>query len=359
MPLSDTAPLKSDRVHIRQHQVSSQHAAFAADHNAAPGAVADAMSKASAAIDRRPRTYLIRHLTLYQYAAQASLSRQVLRLGPRDVLGEQTVSRRDVTIEPSPVREQPRTDAFGNPAVNVVLEASHTELRLDCTGVVQVDRNPVPDPNATLAWDAVFDRVRGIVDPGDLEAMDVAFPTIFTEHNDKLTAYGELCFPAGRPILIGAIALCTRVFEDFTYDGSATTVSTPASVAFDRRRGVCQDFAHVMLACFRALGLPARYVSGYLLTHPPPGKPKLRGVDASHAWVSVYVPFADGTTPSVWVDLDPTNGMIVGNEHITAAWGRDYADVAPVTGVVTGGGMQSVAVDVDVEETPSPPPAEG
>ena len=298
----------------------------------------------------RVRRFRVRHRTAYRYAVPASLSRQILRLGPRAVRDRQWIEDSTLTITPPPTVEHRRRDAFGNPSVSVTLEAPHTELRLESTTGVTVRRPAPPRAPETMPWDTVFDRVRRIRSHADLEAMDVAFPTGFTDRTDALIAYAAGCFAPGGSVLDGAIALCTRIFEDFSYDGSATTVSTPASMAFERRRGVCQDFAHVMLAGLRGLGLPARYVSGYLLTHPPPGEPKLRGVDASHAWVSVYVPAAAPSDSAIWVDLDPTNGMVVGDEHITAAWGRDYADVAPVTGVVTGGGMQTVDVDVDVEE---------
>lgn len=296
------------------------------------------------------RRFRVRHHTIYRYAATASQSRQVLRLGPRAIRDRQWIEASHLAIAPRPMTEYRRQDAFGNPIVSVTLEAPHSELRLESTTDVKVRGPAPPNPYETMPWDAVFDRVRQIRSTADLAAMDVAFPTGFTDRTDALIAYAADCFPPGGSVLGGALALCTRIFEEFAYDGSATTVATPASMAFERRRGVCQDFAHVMLAGLRGLGLPARYVSGYLLTHPPPGEAKLRGVDASHAWVSVYVPAVGTSGTGAWVDLDPTNGMIVGDEHITAAWGRDYADVAPVTGVVTGGGMQTITVDVDVEE---------
>jgi transglutaminase-like putative cysteine protease len=160
-------------------------------------------------------------------------------------------------------------------------------------------------------------------------------------------AYGQPSFPAGRPVLEGARELMARIHDDFRYEPQATDVNTPALQSLAQRRGVCQDFAHVMLGCLRSLGLPARYVSGYLLTEPPPGQPRLVGSDASHAWVAVYLP-AEDSGPGDWVDLDPTNSQDASDEYVTLAIGRDYADVSPMRGVIHGGASHSLTVGVTV-----------
>ena len=178
--------------------------------------------------------------------------------------------------------------------------------------------------------------------PQALEALEFTFASPYVPLAQELRTYAATSFQPGRPVLEGARELTHRIFTDFTYEPGATTLGTGVVRAFAMRRGVCQDFAHIQIACLRALGLPARYVSGYLLTRPAEGKERMVGADASHAWLSIWVPGHD------WVDLDPTNDMIPGREHITIGWGRDYGDVSPVSGVMFGGGAHEVTVAVDV-----------
>jgi transglutaminase-like putative cysteine protease len=179
-------------------------------------------------------------------------------------------------------------------------------------------------------------------DGAALDAVQYAFDTRLTAVNAGLLAYARASFVRGRALLACARDLNTRIYHDFTYDGEATDTTTTVAQAFELRAGVCQDFAHVGIACMRAMGLAARYVSGYLLTHPPPGKERLVGADASHAWFSVWIPTLG------WIDFDPTNNVLPGREHITTAWGRDFADVSPLHGIVTGGSASEVDVAVDV-----------
>ena len=178
--------------------------------------------------------------------------------------------------------------------------------------------------------------------PEELEASQFVFASPLITINPAVLAYARPSFPPGTPVLAGAVDLMRRIFTEFTYDKSASTVDTSVAQVLASRKGVCQDFSHLAIACLRSLGLAARYVSGYLETQPPPGKPKMVGADASHAWVSVFVPEVG------WIDFDPTNNMLVGESHITLAWGRDYSDVAPVKGVVMGGGVHTLSVVVDV-----------
>jgi transglutaminase-like putative cysteine protease len=188
----------------------------------------------------------------------------------------------------------------------------------------------------------VVRRLRTHVIPDDLDAYQFIFVSPMVAVNADVHAYAQTSFPPGTPILEGGMDLMQRIFTEFAYDKAASTVDTPVEQVLANRRGVCQDFSHLAIACFRSLGLAARYVSGYLETLPPPGKPKMIGADASHAWVSLYVP------DEGWVDLDPTNNIIPGERHVTLAWGRDYSDVAPVKGVVMGGGLHTLSVEVDV-----------
>jgi transglutaminase-like putative cysteine protease len=179
-----------------------------------------------------------------------------------------------------------------------------------------------------------------------LEAYQFVFPSTYVPFLEELAAYANPSFAAGRPLLAAVLELSERIHRDFRFDVLATNVATPLREVLARRCGVCQDFAHLQIGCLRALGLAARYVSGYLLTRPPPGEPRLVGGDASHAWLSVYYPALG------WIDVDPTNNLVPSDQHITLAWGRDYEDVSPIKGVLLGGGEQGVSVGVDVIEIP-------
>jgi transglutaminase-like putative cysteine protease len=285
--------------------------------------------------------YRITHTTAYHYSEPASLSQNELFLTPRTT-DHQQVRNSHLAFDPEPQYLHRRIDYFGNIAHVFMVQQPHGELALTATNTVQT--NPAFTPNAatTLPWENVVQRLVTHGQLEELEASQFVFASPLIAIDSAVLAYARLSFPPGTPVLAGAVDLMRRIFIEFTYDKSASTVDTSVAQVLASRRGVCQDFSHLAIACLRSLGLAARYVSGYLETLPPPGKPKMVGADASHAWVSVFVPEVG------WVDFDPTNNMLVGESHITLAWGRDYSDVAPVKGVVMGGGVHTLSVVVDV-----------
>jgi transglutaminase-like putative cysteine protease len=211
------------------------------------------------------------------------------------------------------------------------------------TSRVEVRDRARPDPCLTPPWNGVADVLEGLLGDTLLDVADFCHDSPYVALSHELRDYASPSFLPGRPLLDCVIDLNHRIHEDFAYDPAATTVATPLTEVLAERRGVCQDFAHIAIACLRVMGIPARYVSGYLLTRPPPGKPKLRGSDASHAWLSAWLP-GHG-----WVDCDPTNDCLPDLEHVTLGWGRDFGDVSPLCGVVLGGGEHRLRVGVDVE----------
>jgi transglutaminase-like putative cysteine protease len=285
--------------------------------------------------------YEVSHRTIYRYGQPVSVSHHLLHLSPREA-SFQTCRDTAIEIAPAPSVRAPGVDYFGNPTTFVTIQETHLELSLHALSVIEVAVRPVPELAATPSWEAVLESVRHDRTPDGLEALELTFASPYVPLLPELGSYAQPSFTPGRPVLEAARELIRRIHEDFAYDPSATTLATGLAEAFALRRGVCQDFAHLALGCLRMLGLPARYVSGYLLTRPPEGKERLVGADASHAWLSLRVPGFG------WVDLDPTNDLIPGSEHITVAWGRDYGDVSPVSGVMFGGGAHEVAVGVDV-----------
>ena len=285
--------------------------------------------------------YEVSHRTVYRYSQAVSISHHLLHLTPRDG-GFQACRDTAVEITPAPTVRAPGIDYFGNPTTFVTIQQNHVELVLHALSSIEVADRPIPNAAATPAWEAVRGQALNDRSPEALEALEFTFASPYVPLAAELRAYAAASFPPGRPVLEGARELTHRIFTDFTYEPGATTLGTGVVRAFAMRRGVCQDFAHIQIACLRALGLPARYVSGYLLTRPAEGKERMVGADASHAWLSIWVPGHD------WVDLDPTNDMIPGREHITIGWGRDYGDVSPVSGVMFGGGAHEVTVAVDV-----------
>ena len=285
--------------------------------------------------------YRIRHKTIYRYSEPASLSHNELFLNPRET-GTQRVMQSRLTIVPEPQYLHQRTDYFGNIAHVFMVQQPHDELAMSTVSMVETSLPVTPAAADTSPWEAVAHRLAAPEGPAELAANQFVFVSPLITVSPAAMAYGRQSFAPGTPVLAGGLDLVRRIFTDFTYDKSATTVDTTVDQVLVNRKGVCQDFAHVAISCLRSLGLAARYVSGYLETSPPPGKPRLIGADASHAWVSLFVPDAG------WVDLDPTNNLIAGESHITVAWGRDYGDVSPVKGVVMGGGVHSLSVTVDV-----------
>ena len=284
--------------------------------------------------------YAVRHATTYHYADPVTLSSHRLRLSPRNT-GRQRVRRFAIDVSPTNHTLVAERDSFGNATHLLDIRESHTTLTVEARSTVEVTHE---DPELGFTpWEAVVEAARRPAGPKQLEAAQFAFPSPYTAADDALEDYARASFTQGRPVLEAARDLTSRIFRDFKYDPAATHASTLAVDSFAEQRGVCQDFAHVFLAAVRAIGVPARYVSGYLLTHPPEGQQKLVGADASHAWVGVWCPVAG------WVDFDPTNDVIPGLGHVTCAWGRDYGDVGPVAGVVLGGGGHSIAIAVDVD----------
>lgn len=285
--------------------------------------------------------YEISHRTSYRYESTVTQSQHLIHLAPR-VVERQSVGRHVLLVEPTPSWRHEFTDYFGNPAAVLGIDDEHHELVLHARTTVEVAPRGEIELARGMAWEDVV-RLHATQGNGhDLDAIQYALPSQATLSSPDIVEYARPSFEAGRTALAVAWDLTCRIFDEFTFDSEATDVSTPVSVVLKQRRGVCQDFAHLTLACLRAFRLPARYVSGYLLTRPPEGMPRLQGADASHAWVSVWSP------ESGWVDFDPTNRLMPSDEHIAFAYGREYGDISPISGVLLGGGRHAVEVAVDV-----------
>ena len=285
--------------------------------------------------------YFVRHRTTYRYLQDVSYSCHLAHLGLRNAPLQQVISS-EITLDPPPASRARRPDYFGNPAEWFTLDQPHSVLEVLAESRVRVSAPGPRDAATSLPWEKVRQAMESAADPDSIYAVQFVFDSPLTAFQSDVAVYAEESFPAGRPILAGAIDLMRRIHEDFRYDTTVTDATTPVDRVFEIRAGVCQDLAHVGIACLRSLGLPACYVSGYLLTQTPPGTERLLGADASHAWFSVWAP------PFGWVDLDPTNNVAVGEDHVTAAYGRDYGDVAPLNGIILGGGDHLIEVGVDV-----------
>ncbi len=295
--------------------------------------------------------YRVTHTTTYAYSEPVTLCHNLVHLTPRDT-GRQKSRHHQLLISPLPAVSKVHTDFFGNHAQFFTVQEPHRRLSVTARSSTQVLEALPPDAQKTPPWEQVCAALGSDHSAPGLETYQFAFDSPYVKTSPELADYAVASFPAGRPLLEAVLELTGRIYRDFRYDHTATTVATPIHEVLRLRRGVCQDFAHLQIGCLRSLGLAARYVSGYLLTNPPPGQQRLIGVDASHAWLSVYCPLpADGPatwTAGSWVDVDPTNNQIPSTKHITLAWGRDYDDVSPIKGVILGGGDHSVAVGVDV-----------
>jgi transglutaminase-like putative cysteine protease len=289
----------------------------------------------------RKLLYAISHTTTYDYVGEVSLSHHLLRLTPRSD-GRQLRLAHELTLSPQPRVVQSYTDYFGNLTHLFDLHTPHQQLVIKSETQVALGLPYCPEPLETLPWEIARARCHDDRSTATLEALEFTYDSPLVSASASIRDYAETSFAPTRPLLDAVLDLTGRIHEDFAFQVGATTVTTPLSAVFANRRGVCQDFAHLQLACLHALGLPARYVSGYLETDPPPGKPKLRGADASHAWVSFFCPGIG------WLDVDPTNNCMASLRHIAIGWGRDYSDVAPVRGVLVGGESQTVQVGVDV-----------
>jgi transglutaminase-like putative cysteine protease len=292
--------------------------------------------------------YAVSHRTTYRYASDVAYSRLVAHLAPR-ATGHQRPFTCDVTLSPDPVKSFTRSDYFGNKTSWFIVDEPHDVLDILAESRVAVDPVAPLAPDASLRWESVRTSFEFPTDPQTLDALQFTFDTPLTAPNEDVVAYARRSFQRARPLLDCVLDLNARIYADFTFDKDATDTRTTVKRAFELRAGVCQDLAHVGVAAVRTMGLAARYVSGYLLTKPPPGRQRLVGADASHAWFSVWIP------PYGWVDFDPTNDMLPSSEHITVAWGRDYGDVAPIHGIITGGSEHEVDVAVDVMPLPTIP----
>ncbi|MCS7024223.1 MAG: transglutaminase family protein [Bryobacteraceae bacterium] len=288
--------------------------------------------------------YRANHTTRYQYSETVSTCHNEVRLKPR-TLASQKLENFRIAVTPSPHSFADRKDYFGNDVRYFCVLEPHTELILTASSTVRVTPQEIPPPGSTPAWERVREYLRQAPDWEALRAYEFTAESPLVPVGREYEAYARESFFKGRPVLEAAVELCSRIHRDFVYLPSSTTIDTSVAEVFRTRRGVCQDFAHVMIAMLRSLGLAARYVSGYLRSGA-----QYTGAEASHAWVSLFVP------SSGWIDLDPTNRVIPTDGHLTLAWGRDYQDVTPVKGVSLGGGQHVVTVEVRVvalEQAPS------
>jgi transglutaminase-like putative cysteine protease len=276
------------------------------------------------------------HTTTYTYSDPVAVCHTEVRLSPRGGRG-QTLLDHELTIEPPPRTSVARRDYFGNQVTSFSIDQLHETLRITGSSLVETRATEAIHPALTPPWEQVRDSIKRHETESAFEALQFIYASPRVAPTPAFAAYAARSFTPGRPLLECAVDLCHRIFTEFEYDRDATTVRTPVTEAMRTRHGVCQDFAHVMIGCLRSLGLPARYVSGYLRTGD-----NAIGAHASHAWVSIYVPGFD------WLDLDPTNDVVPSTRHVTLAWGRDYSDVPPVQGVALGGGKQAISVDVRV-----------
>jgi transglutaminase-like putative cysteine protease len=289
--------------------------------------------------------YDVRHRTTFHYEQSVSVSQHVLHLMPRDTLRQIRLDF-DLDCEPEPTLVSISVDYFGNWRHHLAFEMSHEELVIESRSRVEVQEPQNFGEFSVPSWEDVVALCQLHQIAPDIAQF--TFDSPYAQSVPEANAYAHESFPPGRPIIEAVAELTSRIFHDFEYRSGVSDVSTPVREVLELRSGVCQDFAHLEIACLRSLGLPARYVSGYLLTHPAAGKPKLVGADASHAWISVWCGDAG------WVDFDPTNDVIPQSEHVTVAWGRDYGDVSPVNGFIVGGGAHQVIVAVDVVPVASP-----
>jgi len=288
-------------------------------------------------------TYRVTHRTEYEYEEDVAASHSRLHLLPRDGPGQTCVSTEIASAPPAGDYSE-HADFFGNRVGYLAIHESHRALDITATSIVEVDDGErEPSLFGERPWEGVRDAVWRDGRADAVDAIPFALDSPLVAASEALRAYAAPSFPRGRALLDAVIDLASRIHADFEYKPGATEVGTPPEEVLEGRKGVCQDFAHVGIGCLRSLGLPARYVSGYLETDPPPGRPKLVGADVSHAWFSVLVPEAG------WLDVDPTNDVVPSDRHVTTAWGRDYSDVTPLKGVVfTATAEQDLVVSVDV-----------
>jgi transglutaminase-like putative cysteine protease len=294
-------------------------------------------------VANRVMHYKIVHKTSYTYESPVSVGHYVARLAPRD-LPSQECPWHEVTVHPKPSERTVRVDSFGNAVNYFEITGQHQKLTVTARSLVEMRTVKPMEPARTPKWETVRDACAADQVDGAASALEFVFASPLIKPSAAFAQFAAPSFTPGRPILEAVCDLNHHIYAEFDFDPTATDAATPVEEAFKHRRGVCQDFAQVMIACLRSIGLPARYVSGYLETLPPPGQEKLIGADASHAWVSVWCGNEVG-----WVDVDPTNDLLPSSRHITVAWGRDFSDVSPLRGVSLGTGRQKLVVSVDVQ----------
>ena len=287
--------------------------------------------------------YRVRHVTAYAYESPVEMATHLLHLSPRP-LDRQPVLRTTLSCEPAATRRTEGEDHFGNPTTWLYLDRPHTRLAVTADSVVAVAA-PSPVPARTPPWEAIRDLALRVPEAAEFLFQSPSLPPV-----EEARAFLAPHFPPGRPVGEAAAEMIARFRDGMAFRAGVTTVSTPVEEVLRRRAGVCQDFAHLMVTGLRMLGIPARYVSGYIRTRPPPGGVRRVGVDQSHAWVAAWLGPEAG-----WVEMDPTNSLFVAEEHVVLGWGREFGDVSPLFGVILGGGKHTVSVSVDMDEAAAVP----
>lgn len=291
-------------------------------------------------------TFQLSHITTYNYESGVTFCHNIATIKPKNMLGQTLVAYK-LEISPTPSEITERTDFFGNTITRFSIQKHHTELKVSALSKVIRDYDSQPNietsvSGKTITLDAALHALK-LNTPETIDVRQYVLESTFiTKISEDIKAYAEVSFKPNRPVFEAAYELMQRIYTDFEFDSEFSTIATPIHEVMKEKKGVCQDFAQIAIACVRAVGLPARYVSGYIETLPPPGKEKLVGTDASHAWFSVYIPTFG------WIDFDPTNNQIPKNQHITVAWGRDYYDVPPLKGVIYSTGKNKMKVAVDI-----------
>jgi len=288
----------------------------------------------------------VTHETRYTYTPPVETAQHMAHLKPLATPTQELLAHA-LAIAPEPTQRSESIDIYGNTRTYFALDAAHAALTVVARSLVRT--RPCCAAAPSLPWEEVRERYRYRKGAAYDPAWEFAFASSHVPRHDDFVAYARPSFAPGRPLFDAVLELTQRMYADFTYDGDSTHINTPAVQALAQRRGVCQDFAHILIGCLRGLGLPARYVSGYMLTQPAPGQPRLVGADASHAWASVYLPGATPHAPGTWADFDPTNGRQPGEDYVVLAVGRDFADVSPIRGVLHGGAGHTLDVGVTVE----------
>ena len=297
-----------------------------------------------------PVRYQVRHQTVYAYAGSVAHAHHLLHLTPRETERQHCREHSLEVWPPAALRAQ-HTDVFGNLATGLELDRAHDRFEVTTRMEVELAAVPVADAAVSLPWEQVRDSLQysaTALPAAQLEALRYRAQSPFVPVKRAFQDYAADCFAAGAPLLAAAEQLMARINSEFTYQRGATQIGTSLLEVLAKRRGVCQDYTHFMIACLRSLGLPARYVSGYLRTSTGGDEPERLGADASHAWVAVYAP------PHGWVELDPTNALRIAQDHVVLAWGRDFGDVSPLRGVIVGGGTHSLEVGVAVRRVTDP-----